>query len=251
MINIVLNERVYAEEAINNLSLGNRPAETLGRIAKFYYSEGYKKREIGPLLEDFILKCDPSANIVKWQRVIDQQVNSADRYSLIDIPGISITKSEILKIQSLKGKLLQRLMFTMLCLAKYGNAISPTNNSWVNKKDRDIFRLANIAVTTKRQSLMINDLWTAGYVGYSNVVDNINLNVKIVDDDSPEEILITDFRELGYQYSRYCGENFTECESCGRLIKESTNGRRKFCKECAIDTNRQKTIERYYRSFED
>lgn len=247
MINIVLNEKACAEHAIANLTLGSKPIETLGRVARYYYSEGYKKREIGSLLEDFMLKCDPTINIVKWQATIDRQVNSADKYELIDIPGVAVTKSEMEQIKKIEGKLLQRLMFTMLCLAKYGNAINPNNNSWVNRKDKEIFSLANITITTKRQSLMINDLWTLGYIGYSRVVDNININVKIIDDESPVELFVTDFRNLGNQYMRYCGEKYIECQCCGVVIRKDSNVQR-YCRDCAAEINRQKTLENWRKS---
>lgn len=247
MTNIVLNERACAEYALDNLSLGAKPIETLGRVARYYYSIGYKKKDIGSLLEDFMLKCDPAINIVKWQAAIDRQVSSADKYELIDISGISITRAEIDKIQQIDGKLLQRLMFTMLCLAKYGNAVNPKNNNWVNKKDKEIFSLANISLTTKRQSLMINDLWTMQYIGFSRVVDNININVKIIDDSSPTVLYISDFRNLGNQYMRYCGEKYIECECCGKVVKEN-HGKQHYCNECAIEIDRQKSLERYYKS---
>ncbi|MBR6649446.1 MAG: hypothetical protein IKL29_08725 [Bacteroidaceae bacterium] len=247
MTNIVLNEKACAEHAIANLTLGSKPIETLGRVARYYYSEGYKKREIGSLLEDFMLKCDPTINIVKWQATIDRQVNSADKYELIDIPGVAVTKSEMEQIKKIEGKLLQRLMFTMLCLAKYGNAINPNNNSWVNRKDKEIFSLANITITTKRQSLMINDLWTLGYIGYSRVVDNININVKIIDDESPVELFVTDFRNLGNQYMRYCGEKYIECQCCGVVIRKDSNVQR-YCRDCAAEINRQKTLENWRKS---
>lgn len=247
MTNIVLNERACAEFALDNLSLGAKPIETLGRVARYYYSIGYKKKDIGSLLEDFMLKCDPAINIVKWQAAIDRQVSNADKYELIDISGISITRAEIDKIQQIDGKLLQRLMFTMLCLAKYGNAVNPKNNNWVNKKDKEIFSLANISLTTKRQSLMINDLWTMQYIGFSRVVDNININVKIIDDSSPTVLYISDFRNLGNQYMRYCGEKYIECECCGKVVKEN-HGKQHYCNECAIEIDRQKSLERYYKS---
>ena len=248
MANIVLNERAYAEDAIACLRIGNKPIETLGRIARYYFSEGYKKQEIGGLIEDFMLKCDPTINIVKWQNTIDSLVKTCDKYELVDVSGFAITQSEMDKIQSLNGKLLQRLMFTMLCLAKLGNEISPANNCWVNKRDKDIFSLANISITTKRQSLMINDLWTLGYIGYSRVVDNTNINVKIIDYESPTVLFVTDFRNLGNQYMRYCGEKYFECQCCGIVVKKESNVQR-YCKECAVEMNRQKTLENWRNSF--
>lgn len=250
MTNIVLNEKACAEHALESLCLGSKPVETLGRVARYYYSIGYKKKEISGLIEDFMLKCDPSINIVKWQSTIDKLANMSDKYALFDIAGVSITQSEMEKIQSIDGKMLQRLMFAMLCLAKYGNAISPTNNNWVNKKDKDIFSLANITATLKRQSLMINDLWAKQYIGYSRVVDNININVKIIDNESPEVLFISDFRNLGNQYMRYCGENFIECQCCGAVVKER-HGKQMYCSECAVEIDRQKRIERYYKAKEN
>jgi len=245
MTEIILDEKAYVEDALKNLSLGVKPTETLGRVARYYYSQGYSKKEIGGLLEDFMIKCDPTINIVKWQNTIDMVVKSADKYKLIDISGVVITESEMDAIKRVEGKLLQRLMFTMLCLAKYGNARSETNNNWINRRDKDIFSLANIAVASKRQSLMINDLWNLEYIGYSRVIDNVNMNVKIVDDDSPTVMVIHDFRNLGYQYMRYCGEPCVECQCCGKVEKMS-HSKQKYCKECAVIANRKKSAERYH-----
>ena len=175
MTSIVLDEYQSAEKALNNLELGNKPTETLSVVARYYYGKGYKKSEITRLLEDFLIKCDPNVNIVKWQETIDRVVKTADKFKLVRIDGVSITQSEMWVIQQLSSKLLQKLLFTMVCLAKFENAISNTNNNWVNKKDRDIFGLANIKVTTKRQSLFINDLWSMGLIGYSRIIDNINM----------------------------------------------------------------------------
>lgn len=241
---IILNERACAEQALETLSLGNKPVETLGRLAKYYYSEGYRKEQIGGLLEDFMLKCDPTISIVKWQDAIDRQVSNADKYPLIDIKGIDITQSEIERIKALDGKIRQKLMFTMLCLAKYGNILHPANNNWVNKKDKEVFSLANITITTRRQSLYINDLWSAGYVGFSKVVDNINLNVRIVDNSSETALTITDFRNLGNQYLRFAGEKYFECQCCGLVVKKKSD-KQKYCTACAVEVDRQKALERY------
>lgn len=242
MVNIVMDERAYAERALKDLTLGPKPVETLGRIARYYYSEGYKKREISSLLEDFMIKCDPKTNVIRWQPIIDRQANLSDKYDLVDIAGVEITIGEIDTIKQIKGKLLQKLMFTMLCLAKYGNAISTHNNGWVNRRDNEIFSLANITATNKRQSLMINDLWTMGYIGYSRAVDNINVNVKIIDEKGSAAMLINDFRNLGNQYLRYCGEQYIECQCCGAVIKKRSNSH-KYCKSCAPEINIKKTIE--------
>ena len=232
MKEIVTNERAYVEQILNCPKIGSKPMESLSRIARYYYSEGYAKDEIHKLLEEYLLKCDPTFNLVKWQTSIDMVVGSASKYPLIDIQGVPITRSELKKIGKLRSKMLRKLMFTLLCLAKYCNAVNPSNNNWVNFKDKDIFSLANIVIATKRQSLLINDLWSMGYIGYSKMVDNTNLNVKIVDEDSPVDLVVLDYRNLGNQYLRYCGESHIECQICGKVIAKRSN-RQLYCSECS------------------
>ena len=247
MREIILDERAWAESAINNLTLGNKPVETLGRIAKCYYADGYSRREIAKMLEEFLIKCDPTVSVAKWQDTIESIAKNADRYPLIDIGGVSITRSEMKAISELKTKMLKRLMFTLLCIAKYGNAINPKNNNWVNCDAKDFFNMANIKTTSVRQSLLINDLWQLGYIGYSNVVDNVNLNVKIVGNDE-EELFVSDFRNLGNQYMDYIDGGYMKCENCGAVVKDCSH-RQKYCSECSNEIHRRRSLDYYYSKF--
>lgn len=243
-----MNERDFAETAIQNCSLNSKPLETLGRVARYYYAEGYKKSEIRHLLEDFMLKCDPSINIVKWQEAIERQVKAADKLTLIELDSIPITQRELDICDSLNGKQIRRLMFTLICLAKYANAVSDQNNGWVNRPDKEIFRLANVVTPIKRQSLMLNDLRELGLIRFSKKVDNVNINVLCIDDTGSAVLHISDFRNLGYQYLRYCGEPYFECVSCGLVVKRNNNVQ-KYCPECAVEINRQKSKENWMRTY--
>lgn len=243
MAEIILNEKQWIEDMIQNASLGNKPSETLGRLARYYRELGYKKNEIAKMLEEFMIRCDPTINVIRWQPVIENSIKYAQKGNLIDIPPIPITRKELDKIAELPGLLLQRLMFTLLCLSKYGNSINIKNSSWVNRDVREILSLANIKVNVKRQSLLFNDLWNAGYIGFSNIIDNINVNVKIIDDSEEEVIMkIDDFRNLGNQYMRHIGDGYMVCSHCGLVIKRNAPNQ-KYCKDCAVDINIQKTIE--------
>ena len=241
MPEIILNEKQWAEDAIENSYMGQKPYDTLNRIARYYHDAGFKRGSISKLVESHVLRCDPSANIVKWQGMIDASVRASDKYPLVDIPFIGVTEREMRTIDAISGILLRRLMFTLLCLAKYGNALSEKNNGWVNRDTREIFSLANITATIKRQALMVNDLWNAGYIKYSNIVDNTNLRVAILDDESPVCIRITDFRNIGNQYMMHSGAQYFECEGCGLVIKRTSN-RQKYCSCCAADVHSKMTV---------
>ena len=238
MSEIILHEKAWVESALSNCYLGPRPVETLGRVARYYYSEGYKKSEIVDLLEDFLIKCDPGVNITKWQNIIDSMARGADKYPLIEIDDVVITESEMAHIKRVNGKLLQRLLFTLICLAKYGNSINPNNRNWVNQPSKTIFSLANISVTTKRQALMINDLWQKGLIAYSHVVDNVNLNVTVIDDESEPAVRVSDFRNIGNQYMMLSGEGYFQCQECGLVVKRTGNNQKR-CKACSDDMGRR------------
>lgn len=243
-MNIVLNEREFAESALETCSIGQKPLETIGRIARYYAANGYKRNEICSLLEEFLLKCDPGINIVKWQTTIEKQAKMACKASLIEIDSIPITQRELDVCDGLNRKQIQRLMFTLICLAKFSNAVNEKNGDWVNRPDREIFKMANVVTPVKRQSLLLHDLRELGLVRFSRKVDNVNINVLCVDNGGDTALHISDFRNLGYQYMRHCGKPYFECEACGLVIKRTNNSQR-YCLDCGTEINRQKSRENW------
>lgn len=242
-MSIVLNEKEWAENAISARSLGKRPVETLGRVARYYYqSEKYKKDDVRNKLEDFLLQCDPSVVLVKWENTIDKLVRSAGKLPLIELDGVDITDAEIEAVQKLNGKQSQRLAFTLLCVAKYWNAIQPQNNNWVNTADKEIMNMANVHTTISRQSLMLHELRNLGLIKFSKRVDSLNIQVKFINDDSKTALHISDFRNLGNQYMLYCGDRYFQCENCGLTIKRNHNMHR-YCPDCATEIHIKKTVE--------
>lgn len=185
------------------------------------------------MLENFMLVSYPNFNPVKWQETIEKQVKKAKKYSLIEIDFIPITKNELDTIKEIKNKPQERLAFTLLCLAKFGNAVNSQNNDWTNREDKEIFRMANIQVSVEKQSAMVNSLRNKGLIQYSRIVDNLNTNVLFIDNESEVILEIEDFRNLGYEYALYCGENFFKCENCGVLVRQNEKNNKKLCNECS------------------
>ena len=54
-----------------------------------------------------------------------------------------------------------------------------------------------------------------------------------MDDESEKVFQVCDFRELGYEYLKYKGENYIRCSECGILTKGNKNGTKKYCSSCA------------------
>ena len=236
---IILNEKDCAEKCLQNGLIDNKPFLTLSILAKYYYHEcGYRKKKITTLLIDYLSKHYPryDLNIFKWQASIEKIAANAGKYQLYQIPGVMIMKSEIETITNLHNKVLERLMFTMLCLAKLSNEKNPNNNGWVNADSKDIFKYAHISCKVDEREVKIGKLWQMGLLDFSKRNDNLNCRVAFIDNDGDEELFVSDFRELGYEYQKYKGENFIRCAECGILTRGNKNGTKKYCKDCSTYT---------------
>lgn len=236
-MSIVLNENEWAREMIEAGSLGKQPFETLCRVAGYYVSSGYGKKEARKMLDTFLLRCDRTVSLQKWSYTIDRALERALKYNPICIEHICITKPEMDKINALDGKQIRRLAFTLLCLSKYHDIVNPNCDHWVSDKDNEIMKLANINTSILRQAQMYHTLIELGYIHPSKRVDNTNVRV-CFSEDGDTAMNVSDFRNLGYQYMRYCGEPYFECANCGITTKYSDpeKGRKqKYCKTCAAE----------------
>lgn len=240
---IVLNENDWAHNAIEERTLGEQPYETIHRVARYYLDEGYSKKDTRKMLDQFLLMCEPTASLPKWSGMLDFALDRATKRAAICKDNIAISKAELASIATLESKQAKRLAFTLLCLAKYWDLVNPGGDHWVNNKDNEIMRMANVNTSIKRQSILYAKLKEAGLIQFSRKVDNTNVRVCFIR-DGDAGLYISDFRNLGYQYLKYCGEPFFVCESCGLTVRANDSGRgrkQKYCKRCATEiSTRQK-----------
>ena len=245
-MSVVLRENDWAAYMIQATSIGKKPSETLRRVARFYMDTYNINQDAArKKLDLFLLQCDPTSSLPKWSDALDYAVSRACKYPAINIDHISVSKNEVEKIDSLEGKQIRRLAFTLLCLAKYWNIVTRKEDGWVNSKDNEIMSMANINTSIKRQSSMFGKLNELGMIQFSKKVDNTNVKVCFME-DGEEAIRIYDFRNLGYQYLMYHGEPYFTCENCGITTKVNDKGnrrRQKYCPECAAIIKMKQNIE--------
>lgn len=243
-MSIVLNEYDWAEKAIKDKALGKKPYETLSRVAKYYTYKNYTRKEVRRLLDEFLLQCEPTASLVMWSDTLDSAAKYASKYPLVMIDRICITKPEMERIDSLPGKQIRRLAFSLLCIAKYLVSISENTNYWVGTPDNEIMKMANINTSIKRQSSMFGQLKDLGMIRFSKQIDNLSVQVLFAE-DGDTVMSITDFRNLGYQYMRYHGEPYFECAHCGitEKIRSATQRRpQKYCAQCAVEIRTKQNV---------
>lgn len=233
---IILNEKEFAEKCLSEHQVIGKPFFVLTVLAKYYYHHlGYRKKEIITLLIEFMEQNYPyySNNKLDWDSNIERIVKNVNQYTLYEIDGVWITRSEMDTIGNIHNKLLERLAFTFLCLAKLGNLKNTKNNGWVNIDDKEIYTLAHITCNLKDRDVKIGKLCKLGLLELSQRNDNLSCRVTFVNDTSEKVLQVCDFRELGYEYLRYRGENYIRCKYCGILTKGSKNKKKEMCVSCA------------------
>lgn len=233
---IILDERKYAEECLQNGRLDKKPATTLHILAKYlYHIKGLRKRKIYLLLTEYMENNYPRYNKSKssWNKSIEKIAEKAGKFPLYETPEIWITENELKKIDEIElSKNHKTVAFTLLCLAKLRNQRSSKNNGWVNNSSSEIFKLAHISTTSTRQEEILGDLVLCGLLEIPKKVDNLNNRVTFIEESGTPRLKVSDFRELGYRYLQYKGESIIECQNCGRLIRMSKNKKRKYCVDC-------------------
>ena len=233
-----MNERNRAEDILSSVPETTNPIHNVYLLSRYYYAQGMKQKEVSEKVEDY-LRQFPFLVLPKWQRTVDKIVSKAKGKGIIEIEYVGITEKELAEIAKLRKESLKKLAFTLLCIAKYFNTIRPENNSWVNTPDKDVFRMSDIrTLDCKRQQQLIRELYLLGLIGYSKVVDNVNLQVLFVDAETEPVLHIYQFDDLGYQYLEYVGDpSIVHCKCCGKLIKK-TSCRKDYCDECAVEARK-------------
>lgn len=232
---IVVNENEYAQIRIKNKDVGENVYTTLSILAKYYYSQGMKRKAVCIELQRFLEVAYPKYSINKsyWTEVIEKTANKNAKEKLFESDGVWITESEWEKIQALGNKILGKLAFTLLCIAKINNQKRSSNNNWVNTDIKEIYKLANISCSVDLRAKRIGALIHSGLAEFAKRVDNLNLKVLFVDDEGKKKFIVNDFRDLGNEYLYRIGENYIRCAECGKLIKNNKNGTKKYCNSCA------------------
>lgn len=237
---IILNEREYAEKWLSSEQIEEQPYVVLSILAKYFYAQGYKKKRISEMLFDFLCKHFTVVKRLQWEDTCDQLAAKADKYPLYEFDGVWITQAELDKIATAESDKERRLLFTMLCLAKLGNLKRAKNNGWVNTETKELFKMARIDCRVYQRFYMIGKLGDQGFLEFPKQNGNLANRVTFIDDESEKVLHVTDFRELGYEYMKYCGDDIIRCRECGMLTRGNKNGTKQYCSKCAgytpIDT---------------
>lgn len=232
---IVLNELEYAENCLRHKSIDTKPYFALSILAKYYfYHLGYSKEQIIENLTSFLSDVYPKyqKEYAYWNDTIEKMASNVEKYTLYEIEGVWITENELHTIENIGNKVLERLAFTMLCLAKLSIQRNPKSNGWINDDAKSIFSLARISGSVTDRYVRISDLYDLGLIELPKKNDLLSYRVTFIDNESKNVLFIHDFRELGYEYLKYKGQNFIRCAECGILVRGNKAGTKHYCSSC-------------------
>ena len=218
----------------------------LGIYARYLYHEkGLRQTGIIAELNNFMWHNYPHYNPIDWSASLEKYANKANKYPLCECEGVWITENELKTIDDIQNKVLERLTFTLLCLAKFRNYRNPNNNNWVNCSNGEIYSLACISTSSFDKDIKFNKLRELGLIEYAKKVNNLNIQVLYTDDDSEKKLFISDFRKLGYEWRVYKGEKYIRCADCEILVRKTSN-RKKYCKDCSKNTKKEQNKIYYH-----
>ena len=243
---LVMNEVEWVESMVRGRSLGDKPFITLARYAIYLRERGHDDVEITRRLEDFLIRCDPSVNLLSWGDSIAKAVNGSVDKKLITVDCVAVTEDELAKIMSLKRVAEKKVMFALVCLAKFRNIATGASGYWVNYDMADVFKWANAHMSQKSRMLLLHDLAEAAMIGYNKRVDSVSIRVNIINEESTPVVFIHDLRNLGNQYLMLMDHSgYIECSECGRVVKR-TGVAQKYCRDCAKRVNAMRALVRYH-----
>lgn len=240
---VILNEKKYVEDCLKYGRINNKPGRTLALMAQYYYDfGGYRKKKIAELLVDFMRKYYRGfdRNEKDYIKMCEGIANRTGGVALLEIDGLKITRAEIDAISALGNKKLEKLAFALLCLQKVENTRSPGKNVYITNDLKEIFEYANIdsrktngRVAAMERLTLVNQLYDAGLIEFPPRIQN-DIMVKFVNEDSETVMVVSDFRQLGYQYQQYKGAKVCNCVRCGVAFRPRKGKSDKYCSDaCA------------------
>ncbi|MFR3182489.1 MAG: hypothetical protein ACLTPN_02590 [Clostridia bacterium] len=244
---IIFDEIKHAKEVIEHgtQTVRNKNFE-LQLVANYLRKEGYSDIDIEEELHRISKKYFKDYNRIKMYNSIDKKVKKSKKAIPKIAYPVKIYQEEIDIILSEDSIKCQKLMFVYLVLAKYYMSNVHSDKYYVGCKDNDIFKLCDMYVRKQEKLDLMHYLTKKGYItptlSMSSIVNYVKEDGEVVLEIIPDQNMIYYFEK------EYLDGIFINCEICGKLVKK-TNNRIKYCKKCAQEVNKTKTLSNTYSEF--
>lgn len=245
----ILNEKEYIRDI---LASGKKPdvisnGYLITLIAKYYFDREKSSEDLIEIVKKKILDFNIEgyqeyryANKIKKTCIELYELESENLFR--ELEYVPIYEKELKVVESLPNDRQKKFMFTLYAIARYMNC-----DGWINKKDSkglsEVFKLANITLSSDKKNELLNDLYSNGYIHFGKKINNLNIQVELSDENDNVVYKITEFNNIGNQYIGNFKKGYKQCKCCGKKIK-NTVVNKLYCNKCAKETNKNKTKER-------
>jgi hypothetical protein len=215
----------------------------IGLVAKYYRYINLKEKEVKENTFEFCKKYYPVYNEILDYPIIERQIRKSKKYKLripVDVP---ITENELNIIKSLHNYRHEKILFTMLFLAKYEKLTNISNKTEVNKNyysNQKLSTIYKLSHTSKKKNENIRNI-----LYKKELIIDVDVNIfllKFVDyqDTSEIKIVINNVDDIISFYPPYC-------EICGKILEKKSNSH-KLCNNC-FENKRQLKKNEWRRNY--
>ncbi|EKS4345235.1 hypothetical protein QB607_003239 [Clostridium botulinum] len=258
MLDEILNETEILKQYETNHHIPEKIKITdiIYLLTKKYCLQDKEKKEVYKLIMEDLKKTLSNKFIyTKWNKTVKGIVNRFYRDKSIyktevkmnDINKIRISQNELQSIRQLDNLVLEKIAFVMLVYAKISRIQMQQSNSdyWVNKSCSIICREAKVGLRGNEQKRIMNELYKKEYITTSNINTKTNIKLNFGNKENIEnenDLIITDFDGVIYQYLIWRGEKWKRCEGegCEKWIRIKNN-KIKYCLSCAKKNKKEQT----------
>lgn len=191
---------------------------------------------------------DSYSSIIKWlekhheifseqsySNIISDCIKKAAKRPFYHIDTVKITANEMKIIADQNNLRYEKILFTLLCMAKVQKVSHGFDNGLVFYNITELFKTSRVSVPVDERENILHEFLKLGLIGLPFKNDTKCLFIKFIDDDDDNVVLELDEQdcdELAYAYLKYTEQSkIVKCSRCGKLMKRS----QKFsdvCKDC-------------------
>lgn len=230
---MILHEKKYAK----NVLLGKIKLSNIYQIVSLLSRYNYHEVKMTDEQSySFIVQWLQVHNLIyseyKYSSLIQDCVRKAKKYPFYDIDYIGVTDSELEQIKALNDIRQEKIMFVLLCVAKFQAIAYGFKDNFVTIKIPELFKMARVSVPADEREHILYRLKQSGYIGFPQKVDSQGLFVLIASEgDATLKLNELDCEELAYAYMRAkAPDKINRCKECHRLIKKTSSG---VCSQCS------------------
>lgn len=235
MIKFKFNEtRDIISEVESNLMDFSNPRKSIWTLALYYIQiKNCNEKEVFQRVIDYISERDSDFYYEQYLNDINKCIKKAKKYEIKNIDKIVITKSEMDVIKSFNDIKKEKIVFVLVALAKYFNALYGNDRDCCFAKTRDIFKYARVVIPANERDYYLHFAYESGVLLPNfSVGSNMQL-VGIISHNEEEPALILDeydYKELAYAYLNYKDGGYKRCAKCGCWFKtKSSEPNLKYC----------------------